>query len=47
MHGPFEFRITEKVPDDIGNVIPLRWQRWMRDNYGDIILMRCLARLTG
>jgi hypothetical protein len=33
-NGPFEYRIVEKVPEEVGEEIPLKWQRWLNDRYG-------------
>eukprot|EP01129_Flabellula_baltica_P009588 TRINITY_DN3937_c0_g1_i3.p1 TRINITY_DN3937_c0_g1~~TRINITY_DN3937_c0_g1_i3.p1 ORF type:complete len:239 (-),score=45.98 TRINITY_DN3937_c0_g1_i3:6-722(-) len=29
INGPFEFRITESVPDDIHETIPIRWHKYI------------------
>ena len=37
INGPFECRIVEAVPEEVGAEVPLQWQRWLRERYGTML----------
>jgi len=34
LNGPFEFRITESLPDDVHDITPIKWQKWIAAKFG-------------
>lgn len=33
LNGPYEFRIVENAQNDSFDVIPLKWQKWIKKRY--------------